>query len=178
MGRKKRNQDKKKKEERKLAKLNSKDDSNKSLWFIVFCAIVVFAMFYLLTVYITNKNNPKKNNSEEEKTASVGETIIGRSFSMSNDPYLVLYYDTSDKDIASNCEFLFTNYRNANGEKSIYYVDMNSGFNKASATTEESNKNPQSTSELAINGPTLIKVQENKAVEYIEGLEAIEEYLK
>ena len=165
MGRKKRNQDKKKKEERKLAKLNSKDESDKSLWFIVFCAIVVFAMFYLLTVYITNKNNPKKNNSEAEKTASVGETIIGRSFSMSNDPYLVLYYDKSDKDIAY-------------GEKSIYYVDMNSGFNKASATTEESNKNPQSTSELAINGPTLIKVQENKAIEYIEGIEAIEEYLK
>ena len=90
---------------------------------------------------------------------------------------MVLYYDSSNEEIVSTCRELFTNYRSANGDKSIYYVDMNSGFNKNHATSEESNKNPDSAEALSINGPTLIKISQNQVIEYVEGLEAIENYL-
>ncbi len=178
MARRKSNQDKRKKEERRAArKYNNRESSIDSRWFIIAGTVLVFVLFYLLTIYITNKNSTKNNTNKKDENVSVGETIIGRSFSMSGE-YLVLYYDSSNKDIADLCKSLFTSYRNTNGEKSIYYVDMNSGFNKAFATTEESNKMPGSASELLINGPTLIKISNNTAVEYIEGMDAIEQYLQ
>lgn len=175
MKRRKSNQDKRRKEQRKLERLNSTDFSFQSKWFIIFCVVIVFLMFYILTVYITNKNAKKNNNSS---TTNTGEILLGRSFSMSDQDYLVLYYDSSNEEIADTCHSLFTNYRSTNGNSSIYYVDMNSGFNKSHVTAEESNKNPDTVENLSINGPTLIKISQNKAVEYVEGLEAIQGYLQ
>ena len=54
---------------------------------------------------------------------------------------------------------------------------MSNGFNKKYVTDGESNKNPESVDAMSINGPTLIKVNENKVVEYIEGQDAISSYL-
>jgi len=177
MKRGKSNQDKRRKEEKKLAKLNEEDMSFQSKWFLLFCVVMAFLMFYILTVYITNKNKTDDTSFTTETTTATGEIILGRSFSMSDGEYIVLYYDSSDEDVASTCQELFSNYRSAHGDDSIYYVDMKSGFNKSYATEEESNKNPETVADLLINGPTVIKVSGNKAVEYIEGLEAIQEYL-
>ena len=64
---------------------------------------------------------------------------------------------------------LISNYRAKDDGLSIYYVDMNDGLNKSHSTTEESNKNPNTVEDLSINGPTLIKVQAGKVINYIEG---------
>ncbi len=176
MKRRKSNQDKRRKEEKRLEKLNREDFSFQSKWFILFCVVIMFLMFYILTVYITNKNTSKEKSSKETSTPT-GEIILGRSFSMSDRDYYVLYYDTTDEDVASTCQELFSNYRSANGDDTIYYVDMNSGFNKSYVTEAESNKNPEAVTDLAISGPTLIKISGNRVVDYIEGIEAIEEVL-
>ena len=121
MKRRKSNQDKRKKEERKLERMYGRgnDEFNfQSKWFIICCVIIVFLMFYMLTVYITNKNTNKKNNSQTK--TETGEILLGRSFSMSDEEYMVLYYDSSNEEIVSTCRELFTNYRSANGDKSIY----------------------------------------------------------
>ena len=171
MKRRKSNQDKRRKEEKRLEKLNRDNISFQSKWFILFCVVIVFAMFYILTVYITNKDQTKKSDTES-KTAT-GEILLGRSFSMSDRDYAVLYYDSSDEEVASTCQEIFSDYRAANGEDSIYYVDMNSGFNSPYATEADSNKSPETVSDLLINGPTLIKISQNKVVDYIEGVENI-----
>jgi hypothetical protein len=54
---------------------------------------------------------------------------------------------------------------------------MASGFNKSHITDGDSNHNPESASDLLIKGPTVIKVNDKKVVEYIEGLDAVKNYL-
>ena len=54
---------------------------------------------------------------------------------------------------------------------------MSSAFNKKYKTDGESNKNPMNVSDFKINGITLIKVENKKIVEYIEGEEAVKNYL-
>ncbi|MBQ6135289.1 MAG: hypothetical protein IJI60_03120 [Bacilli bacterium] len=176
MKRGKNNQGKKRREERKLERYGSEAIVD-GKWIVFLSVVIVFLAFYLLTVYITNSRTTKKKNTEtEEEKVSSSEILLGRSFAMSDGEYLVLYYDSS-KEEASTCEELFTNYEASHGENSIYFVDMNRGFNKAHQTEGESNKNPSSAEELSINGPTLIKVQEKKSVDYIEGIDSITNYL-
>ena len=175
MKRGKRNQDKRKKEQRRLEKKYSSSDTSYGKWITIGCVVLVFVLFYFFTIYLTNKRNSKA--SDESSEVKFSEIILGRSFSMKDSEYLVLYCDSSDEETMESCTNLLLNYQVNHGEGSIYYVNMNNGFNKAYKTEEESNKNPSSVSELLINGPTLIKVNEHKAVEYIEGIDEITNYL-
>ena len=71
---------------------------------IVLVVIVVLGLFYLLTLYITNKNSTddsKDTSASEETVISYDEIVLGRSFSMDDERYVVLYYDKSDEDISS-----------------------------------------------------------------------------
>ena len=58
----------------------------------------------------------------------------------------------------------------------LYSVDMSEGFNKK-YVSENSNTSPENASELAIDGPTLIKIVDGSCVDYIEGTDAIIDYL-
>ena len=55
--------------------------------------------------------------------------------------------------------------------------DLGNGLNSKYITSGESNKNPTKANEFLINGATLIKVNNNKVVEYIEGQDQITNYL-
>ena len=59
----------------------------------------------------------------------------------------------------------------------ILGVSIDELCGKQKKVEDESNKNPSSAEELSINGPTLIKVREKKSVDYIEGIDAITDYL-
>ena len=139
----------------------------------IISVLISFFTFYLLTVYIVNKDSKTDDNKNitqsEEKTISYDKILLGRSFSMENEEYYVIYYDSSDEDISSIYNELISNYRAKDDGLSIYYVDMNDGLNKSHSTTEESNKNPNTVEDLSINGPTLIKIQAGKVINYIEG---------
>ena len=139
----------------------------------IISVLISFFTFYLLTVYIVNKDSKTDDNKNitqsEEKTISYDKILLGRSFSMENEEYYVMYYDSSDEDISSIYNELISNYRAKDDGLSIYYVDMNDGLNKSHSTTEESNKNPNTVEDLSINGPTLIKIQAGKVINYIEG---------
>ena len=138
MKRGKSNQGKRVREEKRLEKYNSEPIVD-GKWIIVLSVVIVFAAFYSLTVYLTHSKTSKKANTEEE-TVSASEILLGRSFAMSDGEYLVLFYDSSKEEEASTCKELFSNYEGAHGEGSIYFVDMNRGFNKAHQIEEESNK--------------------------------------
>ena len=57
------------------------------------------------------------------------------------------------------------------------FLKKKNPFNKKYVTDGESNKNPTKASEFLINGATLIKVNDNKVVDYIEGYDSINNYL-
>ncbi len=141
---------------------------------IVIILIVVFSFFsfYLLTVTIVNKNKNVENKSSNdsiEPTISYDKIIAGRSFSMGDDEYYVIYYDSSDKENSSIYSELVSTYKAKGDSIPIYFVDMADGLNKNFSTTDESNKTPTEASDLLINGPTLIRINDGKVISYIEG---------
>ena len=148
---------------------------------IALMVILVLGMFYLLTIYITNKHSEKNNTEDKTETTdstfNYNKITVGKTFTMSDDDYIVVLYDTSNEDISNTYSNLISTYKAKEEHLPIYYVDMNDSINKKYTTTEESNKNPTKASELLVNGPTLIRITSNNLVDYLEGEEAINNYL-
>ena len=96
---------------------------------------------------------------------------------MSDDSYYVLFYDTTNEEVNNTYSELFNNYKGKEDHIPIYYVDMGNSFNKG-FSKEEANYNPKDESEMAINGPTLIKIDNSQISDYIEGEESIRESLE
>lgn len=169
--------------EMKTVKTEEIETSKVSVVGIIFVALSVLCilgLFYLLTIYITNKHSNKNNTTETETTEesiNYDKISIGKTFSVSSDDYLVVFYDTSNSDISNTYSNLISTYKAKEEHLPIYYVDMNDSFNKK-YTSSEGNRNATNASELSINGPTLIKVSNNALVDYLEGEESISEYLK
>ena len=179
---KKKNVKKTKKKEEIINNNNSEFyDKILNIAMVVLIIILIFSLFYLLTVYITNKNSDDSDNSKDkdntEETVSYTDIIVGRSFNIDNGEYLVIYYDKSDEENASNYTNLISEYKGQENHLNVYVVDMSNGINKKYAK-DTSNPNPSNASEIAINGPTLIKFNDGVVEDYIEGYEAIEDYLK
>ncbi len=173
----KKRQRKSKVEEKKIETVDEKMKLQDSL-FIVFCIVMFFVGFYLLTLYITNKHSD--SNTEDvvqEAQVSYDDIMLGRSLSMSDKDYLVIYYDSGNTEVSDRCSEAVNNYRNTN-TKVLYFVDMSDGFNSSYVAEGESNKNPESEKDLSINGPTVIHVSKGKVLEYIEGIEEVINYLK
>ena len=165
-----------KKESKKIEEINNFDGDILNKVFVALSVLLFLLAFYFLTIHITNKNKEDNKEEETKTTVSSSKIIAGRSLSMSNKEYLVLFYDASDEETKSTYSELYSNYK-AKNEMTIYYVDMSSAFNKKYVTDGESNKNPTTESELSINGPTLIRVNKNEVADYIEGQDDISEYL-
>ncbi len=174
---------KKKNKKEVIKESNNFDSSISGKVYAVVGILCFLAFFYLLTLYITTKNSSdssstEDNNANTEATISYEDIMVGKSFSMQDDDYLVLYFDKTDTDIASTYSSLVSTYKQKSGALNIYTVNMGNSFNSSYATEEDSNKTPGTVSDLKINGPTLIKISSKTAVEYIEGEEAISNYLQ
>ena len=165
---------KKRNDSKKIENIKSGIDFNNTIFLIAGILLFLFA-FYLLTLYITNKHSDKKE-EEEPTTVEISneKILVGSILSMSKEDYLVLCYEFS-ADNADTYNNLYTT-ASSTGQK-IYKVNMSDALNKKYKTESESNKNPTKESEFLINGPTLIKVSNNSVVDYIEGEEAIANYL-
>ncbi len=147
---------------------------------IVVVGVLLFLLaFYLLTLFILNKDKDfdKNDTDKAEVSISYDDIMIGRSLSMGDGEYLVIFYDKSNEDISSTFSSLVSSYNAKEEHLKIYTVDMSKAFNSNNITDGESNKSPERASDFAINGPTLVKVSENKVVEYIEGEGDISTYL-
>lgn len=166
----------KKNESKKIEEVSGNESTLIDKLSIALCVLVFIFGFYLLTLYITNKNTDKKeeDTSEEKVNVSSEYILLGKSLSMDKKSYLVIFYDKTNED--SIYSDIVSSYKEKN-ELSIYKVDMSSAFNKKYSTSEESNKNPGKVSDFKINGATLIKVENKKVVDYVEGEEAIRNYL-
>ena len=164
---------------KKIENMGGFDGDIKGVIFVVVGVLVFLSLFYLLTVLILNKDkkSDKKQDDTTETVISYDKILLGRSLSMSDGEYLVIYYDASNDEISSTYSSLVSTYNSKEEHLKIYTVDMSNSFNSKYVTDGESNKEPSSVSDFAINGPTLIKVSENRVAEYIEGEEGITSYL-
>lgn len=165
-----------KSEKKKIDTIDSDLDSGiLSKVYIIVGVLVFICLFYSLTLYITGKNktaNKTADNNDTEEVFSYSDIMVGRSFSISDGEYYVIYYDKSDEEVSSKCSSAVSNYSAKEDSLDIYTVDMSNGLNKK-YSGDESNTSPTNASEIVINGPTLIKFDGNEVVDYIEGVENI-----
>lgn len=171
----------KKKNKIKFDNSISYDSDYKKIIITTVVVLVFLGAFYFITVAILNKDDSSSKDTTKTDATEVevqsSEILVGTSFSVKDSEYLVAYYDTTDEDINSNMQNAVSTYRNASKEIYLYTVDMSNGLNKP-YVSDSSNSTASSASELAINGPTLIKFSDNKIVDYIEGVYEIADYLK
>lgn len=177
--------DKKKKKEVKeniTSKKDNKSDSfNSEVTKVVTVTgviLIIFCVFYFITYFITGSNNKKSDSDNGTTIASISydNIILGRSFSMSDEEYYVLYYDTTDSDLSSVYSTLTSTYKAKTDVIPLYIVNMGDAINKA-YIGDEANYSATNASELVINGPTLIRYSNGAIIEYSEGEEAINNYL-
>lgn len=151
----------------------------KSLLLITISVLLFLGLFYLLTVVILGDKS--ENKKDEVKTAEVeiqfDEVLVGSSFSIKDEEYFVLYYEFENEDINTELSSLVSNYRMSKESPYLYVVNMSNALN-SSAISDKSKKDAQKSSELKINGPTLIKFENGKIDGYIEGIDDITDELK
>lgn len=169
-------------EKKKIEQVDSGFDSNVWHYITVISIVVIFiCLFYLLTLYITSKNgnNDSKKDDTEATVSEISysDIMVGRSFSISDGEYYVMYYDKTDDSINSSLTSVVSDYKSREEHLDIYSVNMGDGLNKKYAK-DESNHNPSNASEIAISGPTLIKFNDGEVVGYVEGIDEITDYLQ
>mgnify|MGYP000003588937 FL=1 len=103
------------------------------------------------------------NGDFAKKEETVDTTILaGQTFDKKYDTYYVVFYDfDSDSSVTSRLEKISTN--------KVFKVNTKDKLNSSVINTS-SNTKASSADELKINGVTLIKIENGKNVEYVEGL--------
>lgn len=160
---------------------NSNSREVKKILTMTLIVLAFFGLFYLLTLWILNKDISLSNSNNDKKgevEIQNEEILVGTSFSMSDEEYLVLYYDVDADEEESTWSSLVTQYRSANKDLNLYTVDLSNAFNKHFVTDEEGNSSAVNASELKLKNPTLIKFVDGKISEYIDNQEDITAYLK
>lgn len=131
----------------------------------VITAILITSFIISVIVSLSNKTYTL----EEEKETVQNEILAGQTFNRKDETYYVAFYEfNSDEDLEST----ISNIEN----QKIYKVDLSNKMNQ-SIISDTSNKKATTIDELQINGPTLIKITNEKITDYIEGYDNITTYL-
>ena len=146
--------------------------------YLVLGVICVFCTFYVITVFVVVKD-VKEAEKNTNVAISTDNIIVGRSLSMPEDKYYVLYYDAKDETVSEEYSSTITNYIYSTSEDHVklYTVDMSDALNKK-YVSDESKPMPEKVSDIAIKGTTLMVIEKGKVVEYTEDKTRIEELLK
>lgn len=143
---------------------------------IVFVVMFVFAFFYLLTIVVVGRDEKEEI---EEVSIQYEEILAGSSFTMRDKEYLVVYYDFNSEDATEINSAIYSYSTSYDEDKlRVYTVDMSNQFNKKYASTDSSNEKPETASDLLINVPTIIRIVNGEATEYIDDFDDVLEYLK
>lgn len=164
---------KKKEENKKIENVNN-SPSVKGIIRTFIIVALVFGFFYLLT-YILVGDFGKDDDTKEETKIQYDEILAGSSFSMNTSKYLVVYYDFDADDASEILSAIYT-YEAKSDALKVYTVDLGNALNKNSVS-EKSKKDPKDATELAINGPTIIRFRDGMVREYIEGKDKVVNYL-
>lgn len=156
------------------------DNENELVSFIkiLLVLVVVFAVVYGLIALLKKSGILMEGYTKpelEEATINYEYILAGSVFEMPDSEYYVVFDDFTGERNEYVYGVLYT-YSQKESKLPIYKVDMNNGMNSI-YKNNESNKKVQKSSDLGINGVTLIKVKNGKNILYIEGSENIDNEL-
>lgn len=133
---------------------------------IIITIIILIIAMAIITAIVNEKDKTNSN----ENSISYDEIMAGQTFNRSEEEYYVVFYEfESDEDLTSAIE-------KVSNTKKIYKVNLKNSMNKNVISTD-SNKTATTASDLKISGTTLIKIENNKNIDYIEGYDQVKEYL-
>ena len=163
---------------KKIEEVGSFDVDFYKVIYVILAVICIFCVFYVVTVFVVVKDT-KEIEKNKDVPISLDSTIVGRSLSMPEEKYYVLYYETKDEEVMEKYGSIVATYlANSSSDKTkLYTVDMSDALNKKYAA-KESNTKPNNESEIAIKGTTLMIIENGNVVDYIEDQTRIEELLK
>ncbi|MBR6949428.1 MAG: hypothetical protein IKH54_04500 [Bacilli bacterium] len=150
----------------------------KSVFWTCLVVAIVLGVFYLITIKATGGSIFKKDEEDKEVEFQYSEILVGRSFDLEGD-YYVLYYDMSDTE-SDDYEILdnaIHEFEGTMGGSNFYKCDLSNAFNKPFVTTNEPNENPISADDMLLTNPTLIRFSDGHVLEYIYGFEDVENYM-
>lgn len=136
-----------------------------------FMVILLFVIYYVLAVFVTKEisisnGNANSSNSEEEtenNATTVSDRILASNiFNQKEDEYYVYFYDFSDENEAVASVM-------SNISTKVYKVDTSSSLNSKYVTDEKGNKKAKKVEDLRVKNSTVIKIDNDKIVEYYEG---------
>lgn len=161
-----------KKERKEASQLFSDDKEVYNVFKIAIGVILFLAVSYLIVNILRGNFNffNKGNLKSEDLDSSM--VMVGTMFNKSDSEYLVLAYDMSD-ELNGYYPALVSTY---NGSKTLYKLDLSSGFN-SSFVGNESVINSDLT-KLKLSGPTLLVIKGDKIVSSYTKEADIEKYLK
>jgi flagellar basal body-associated protein FliL len=144
---------------------------------ISICVILILVVVYLTTaVFLTGEIGSSKKSStstSEETTASDSSTsetsydnmiIAGKTFSQSEDSYMVLFF--SKKEASDSLKNTISSYDSGSNDTKLYKVNIDETINKY-VKSDTDNTTPTSSSDLKISGSALITITSGEVSSYI-----------
>lgn len=171
-----------KKNSKNNIKSEEKDGFYKFVTTVTVILLTLIACYLIIGVFITKEinfgNNKDKNETEEKNEVSIDNSTItaGQIFDQKDTSYYVVIYDFYSKLTAISSWISL--YNSNNGSIPIYKVDSSKKFNSSYIVEKDSNKNPINYSDLKIISPTLIKIDNGRVSNYVEGEDDIKAILK
>lgn len=173
----KRKEAKKNKNNNKIQELDTSINLLNLLKITFFIILLLLVIYYVLAVFVTKEIDI--SNKKDEETESVTDTtstvtdkiLASNIFEQKESSYYVYFYDFSDEE---NLYSLIS----SNIDDKIYRVDTSSGLNSKYVDSEKGNKNASTLDDLKVINNTLIKVDNDKIIEYYEGESSIRSAIK
>lgn len=180
MGREQRRKDAKKFKNKKVVNEIDNDGILKlstSLKVIFSVVVIILVLYYVLAVFVTKEidvssGEDSTSSSETDNSSSVSNKILAaNTFRQTDNIYYVYYYDFDDE------EEEISNSINNLVDYKVYRVDTGSSLNSNYVSSDNGNKSVNSIDDLKVINPTIIKIDNDKVVEYHEGIDDIVEFL-
>lgn len=152
--------------EKELKEEQEKKENYSKRQVINLLKILISILLVVLAVCMIVKFANGDFKKEKEENVDYTNIVAGQTFTRSEDEYYVLFYDNDE--ILDKIKSSIT--------ETIYKVDLNSSLNK-NIISEEGNSKAEDAESLKINGTTIIKIEDGKNVSYIEGYDAVVDYL-
>lgn len=145
----------------------------KAFFIILVIVLVLIGLLFFLNGKFVTKDRFQEKETTTTTEPSFDETVItvDRMFKIKNDDYLVMVYDSSDKNTSVLYSNLVLTYR---GSKTLYSIDLANKMNsKYYNPDKEDNPKPTKPSEVSFAGPRLIVMKNGVVTEYIDDVDTI-----
>lgn len=168
-----------KKKMKKIKKqMNRTEEQNEMIKFVTILIIVVaivVSVYFITRIFVT-KDLFDKNEETKEVSFDYNTTILGALLNRPYDAYYVMVFNS--KDLQANYYMnIVSRYQNEEKALKIYIADLNDSMNASFYSKDSTNPDATKVSDLKVGDLTLIKVENQKIVKYIESIENIKKEL-